>query len=518
MFKTRKVALYIRVSTYEQAEFGFSLEAQLGALQEYCRANQWLIHQTYTDEGISGKRADTRPALQHLLDDAEQGLFQMVLVWKISRLARNALDLLEIVERLKGNGVSLRSLTEPFETETPLGQFTLQMMSAVGELERKTISENMRLGRQRRNRLGKYCGSRILGYEIQTTEYHTARRQITALSVVPEEAALVQHIFTLYAQGLGFRAIMNRLNLSGFTAKEGNAFSINTVRQILRNVIYIGKIRFRDPEKQSVEIVQGEHEPLLPHPLWEKVQLRLRKNSCQPKKKQPHEFILTSVLRCPACGSGMIGAHKVGTRKNGSVKRYVYYICSKYHNKGTVSCKPNYVSALTVENEVLNRLKQLIFHPKLIRDIVEQVNRQTKMRLQYLCDQLQQIEKQLKESTALKKQLFEFFELDQIGQQELSMRLGSIKESSNSLDNEKARLKHEFEEEQRKEVSLPRIQKALEQFELLWQPSSISRKRGLLRNMIEKVIIGDGKSIQIHLKEALLDIILPLTDTTQYVS
>lgn len=512
------VALYIRVSTYEQAEFGFSLQAQQEALREYCRANQWAVYEAYVDEGISGKRADNRPALQRLLADAEQGRFQLVLVWKINRLSRTTLDLLQMVECLQRHNVALRSLTEPFETQTPMGQFTLQMMSAVGELERKTISENMSLGRQRRNRLGKYCGSRILGYHVETTEYHSARHQTMTLTIIPQEAALVQHIFTLYADGVGYTAIMNRINQAGYTTKDGKAYSQNTVRSILNNVVYTGRVRFYDPEEQIEKIVLGEHEPIISLPLWEKVRSRHQEISGRPKKRIGHEFILASLLRCPKCSSGMIGSYTTATRKNGSIKRYIYYICSEYHNKGKSSCKPNHVQALAVEDEVLNYLKHLIQHPNIIRDIVDRVNHQTKLQLQILNGQIQQIERMLKEWANQQKHQFDLFEQDLISQQELANELGSIKQSLTASEQEKSHLKQQQVIELRKEVSLPHIQEALEQFDLLWKPSTENQKRRLLRNMIEKVTIGADKSVQIHLKEALLDISLPLAGSTLHIS
>ncbi|OME28913.1 hypothetical protein BSK63_23675 [Paenibacillus odorifer] len=512
------VALYIRVSTYEQAEFGYSLQAQLEALQENCRANQWTVFEAYVDEGISGKRADNRPALQRLLTDAEQGRFQLVLVWKINRLSRTALDLLETVEHLKRHNVSLRSLTEPFETQTPMGQFTLQMMSAVGELERKTISENMSLGRQRRNQLGKYCGSRILGYHAETTEYHSARHQTTTLTIIPQEAALVQHIFTLYAEGLGYKAIMNRINQSGYSTKAGKAYSINTIRSILNNAVYTGRVRYYDPEEQIEKIVQGEHEAIISLPLWEKVQLRLQEISGRPKKHIGHEFILASLLRCPNCSSGMVGGYTTATRKSGDTKRYCYYVCSRYHNKGNAACKPNHIQAHAVEDEVLNYLKYLITRPRLLRDVVDRVNHQARLRLQSLNEQLQQLERQLKDGANQRKHLFELFEQDLISQQDLAWQLGNIKQYATDTEKEKIRLKQEQAIELRKEVSFPHIQEALEQFDLLWQPSSINKKRKLLRNMIEKVTIRADKSVQIHLNEALLDISLLLDGSAQHVS
>lgn len=457
MPRVATVALYIRVSTSEQSEFGYSLAAQTEALSEHCKLNDWHISEIYADEGISGKRANNRPALQRLLVDAEQGRFQLVLVWKINRLSRTALDLLELVERLRRHNVAIRSLTEPFETETPMGQFTLQMMSAVGELERKTISENMRLGRQRRNRLGKYCGSSILGYDVETTEYHSARHQTTVLTFIPQEAALVQHIFTLYSQGVGFKAIVNRLNHSGYTTKEGHAFSLNTVRQVLHNVVYAGDIRFYNPDKQADDVVKGEHEPIIPSILWEKVQRRLRKSAGRPKKQIAHDFILASILRCPSCGSGMIGSYTTATRKNGSSKRYIYYICSRYHNKGITACKPNHVQAQKVEREILNHLKRLVTHPKLLRDIVEQVNRQTKLKLKSLEEQLLQLERQFKDTSDQRNQAFDLFEQDLLSQQDLAKTLGSIKISLTASEQEKVQLKCEREQERQKEVSLPYI-------------------------------------------------------------
>lgn len=518
MSRIASVALYIRVSTSEQSEFGYSLAAQTEALMEYCKVNQWHVSEVYADEGISGKRADNRPALQRLLADAEQGKFQLALVWKINRLSRTALDLLELVEHLQRHNVALRSLTEHFETQTPTGQFTLHMMSAVGELERKTISENMRLGRQRKNRLGKYCGSRILGYDLETTEYHSARRQITDLKINPQQAALVQHIFTLYAEGMGFKAIMNRLNHSGYTTKEGQAFSLNTVRKVLRNVVYTGKVRFYNLEKQADEVVNGNHESIIPLPLWEKVQQRLRKNSGRANKQVAHDFILASILRCPSCGSGMIGSYTTAKRKSGSIKRYIYYICSRYHNKGKSTCNPNHIQALAAEHQVLNRLKCLITHPKLLRDIVERVNFQTQLRIQFLSEQLQSVDRRLKDGAIKRKQSLHLFEQDFISQQELANELANIKVLLTSSEQEKVNLKREMEVELRKEVSLPHIQKALEQFDLLWQPASPSQKRGLLRNMIEKITIESDRTIQIYLKEALLDISLNLTDSAEHVS
>jgi site-specific DNA recombinase len=292
------VALYIRVSTTEQADSGFSIQAQTKLLQDYATQNNWNIYEIYTDNGISGKSASNRPALQKLLNDATQGKFQLVLVWKMNRLARNIIDLLEIVSFLKHHQVSFQSLTEHFDLSTPLGEFILQMMGAVSGLERKTIAENIQLGRQQRNKQGIYCGSRILGYETVTTAFHSKRRKTTELRIVPEEARIVKHIFNMYAAGQGYKAITNFLNKNGLKSKYGKTFSVNTVRSILNNVVYLGKIRYYDPKLQQEIIVDGQHKAIIDQKLWDSVQSRLCSKQ-RIKKSRERSYPLTSILRCP---------------------------------------------------------------------------------------------------------------------------------------------------------------------------------------------------------------------------
>jgi site-specific DNA recombinase len=153
-----KVAIYVRVSTEEQAEHGYSIEAQLETLRNYCELYGKEIYEEYVDAGVSGKSIEGRNALQRLLKDAERNLFQEVLVWRLNRLARNSLDLLTTIEQLKGWNITFRSFTENFETETPTGKLTLQMMSAIGEFERNTIVENVKMGMKQREKTGKHNG------------------------------------------------------------------------------------------------------------------------------------------------------------------------------------------------------------------------------------------------------------------------------------------------------------------------------------------------------------------------
>ena len=140
----QRVAIYVRVSTEEQAEHGYSIDAQLETLRNYCNMQGKVIVKEYADRGVSGKSIKGRYEQQLL--DAKEKMFDEVLVWKISRMARNVLDLLQMTKELERYQVSFRSFSENLETQTPTGRFSLQMMGAVGELERNTIVDNVKMG------------------------------------------------------------------------------------------------------------------------------------------------------------------------------------------------------------------------------------------------------------------------------------------------------------------------------------------------------------------------------------
>ncbi|WP_143328334.1 recombinase family protein, partial [Clostridium perfringens] len=143
--KRRKIiAIYCRVSTDEQAEFGYSIDEQKRLLEEWCKANDYIIYKCYSDRGISGKNIKDRPALKELLSDAKAGKFDMVISWKINRVSRKLEDVLKIVNLLEKNNITFKSYSEPFETDTPAGRMQFQMMALIGEFERGTIAQNVK--------------------------------------------------------------------------------------------------------------------------------------------------------------------------------------------------------------------------------------------------------------------------------------------------------------------------------------------------------------------------------------
>lgn len=292
MQKIIRVAIYARVSTDEQAEHGYSIDAQLDTLRNYCKLYNKQIMSEYVDRGVSGKSIKGRYELQQLLKDAEGGLFDEVIVWKINRMARKNIDLLQIVDLLDKNNIAFRSFSENFETETPMGRFALQMMGAVGELERNTIVDNVRMGHTQRAKTGSHNGKVPLGYRV-VKGTSDSRGKHTEVVIVEEEAMLVRKIFELYASGRGLKSIANSLNKEGYTTKANGPFSTCSIRDLLDNPMFIGMIRYNQYENWSEKrrkgknanpiLVDGLHPAIIDQNLWDKVRLLRQKKALCPK-------------------------------------------------------------------------------------------------------------------------------------------------------------------------------------------------------------------------------------------
>ena len=166
MNKKKIIAIYTRVSTIEQAEEGYSNDEQERLLTNWCNKNGYEIYKCYSDRGISGKDIKHRPALKELLKDAEEKKFDMVISWKINRISRRLSDVLKIVDIFEKNNITFKSYSEPFETDTPAGKMQFQMMALIGEFERGTIAQNVKMGMCAKARAGEWCGGRVLGYDL----------------------------------------------------------------------------------------------------------------------------------------------------------------------------------------------------------------------------------------------------------------------------------------------------------------------------------------------------------------
>ncbi|MCT1398094.1 recombinase family protein [Paenibacillus sp. p3-SID867] len=507
--KQQLAALYIRVSTEEQVE-GYSLDAQRAALLDYCQRARVDVHKVYVDAGRSGKSIDGRPALRRLLEDARCGRFQQVVCLRLNRLSRKLSDLLHIVELLNMNGIALRSLTEELQTDTPMGKFALQMAGSVAEHERRQIAQNVRHSMQRRSRLGKWnSGNQVLGYRWVT---HPVDPHLSYVEIVPEEARRVISIFELYANGLGLKAIVNRLNGDGHKTKRDKAFQSASVRGILTNVNYIGKITYTD-ENGNRKIVDGEHEPIVSKELWKNVQRQLTGRSHQPIKRITRPFPLAGLLKCPTCGSSMIPCHVPRKRKNGAQVESFYYVCCRYNSGGSAVCPPNHIRANEAETWVEFQVQHFVAHPSVAERLVTEINHRRDKKLLPTRRRMRQIDSQLTSLKSRSLRCYELFEDGYIDAQELRKRLDEIRTESALLKEEREQLERSVAEQTERSIPAANIRQALDNFRPLLRSASAEQRKKLYRSLIDKIVVPHNRDITratIQGTAALLNLEIPL--------
>lgn len=282
--------IYARYSSDNQREE--SIDGQLRECKEYADKNGLTIINTYIDRALSAKTAN-RPEFQKMIKDSNKKLFEVVLVWKLDRFARNRYDSAHYKTMLRKNGVKVVSAKETIADDST-GILLESLLEGYAEFYSVELSEKVRRGRTENALKGKHNGGYFpMGYKGDENQH---------FAIDPQYAPIVQEIFQRYANGETVIAITNSLNERRLVSATGNPFNKNTLHRILRNRKYTGEFKFGD-------IVKPDGMPAIISPeLFEKVQIRLQRNKTAPAtKKAAMDYLLTTKLFCGKCGAYMVG-------------------------------------------------------------------------------------------------------------------------------------------------------------------------------------------------------------------
>lgn len=519
--KRRKlIAIYCRVSTEEQPENGYSIDEQERLLEEWCKKMGYVIYKCYSDRGISGKNIKDRPALKELLSDAKAGKFDMVISWKINRVSRKLEDVLKIVNLLEKNNITFKSYSEPFETDTPAGRMQFQMMALIGEFERGTIAQNVKMGMIAKAKSGNWCGGRVLGYDlVPNNSPEEEKKGKNKLEINEKEAEIVRFIFNEYSKGKGYKAITNQINKLGYKTKKGNNFSVGSIRDILTNPVYIGEIRYNVrqnwSEKRRRNInpnpirVKGKHEAIIDRELWDKVQLILESKKGKPSRIYDGEYPLTGILRCPKCGAGMVISRTTNTLADGTKRRIAYYCCGNWKNKGTSVCNSNTIRVDKANEYVFKKIEELVSNEAMIKAVVKNINKERKDKVKPAKRLLGDIDKELEKLDKRKRKIFEAYEDDILTKEEFQTRKDELNEKIRILEEEKKPLLNTISEDVSEEIPYEFIKDILMNFSKILN-SSVSREqqKKLLHMIISEITMNESReidSIKLNINDKLVE-------------
>ena len=328
----KRAVIYVRVSTAEQAEGGYSIEAQLEACRRYVREQGWSLAAEYVDAGKSATTA-SRPKLQEMLSSLVSGdPVSYVVVHKIDRLARNTLDHLGIRARLKKQDISLVSVTENLE-DTPAGRMVETIIASVSAWYSENLGQEARKGMAQKARNGLWPSMAPLGY--LNVRSGTGRRGESTLEIDPERGPLIRQAFDLYATGnWTLTTLQAELTTRGLRTRTGRPVSRSKLALTLRHKIYIGIVSWAEVEQKGV------HQPLVPDETFDRVQMVFRDHDKAGPRLAKHNHYLRGSLYCASCGSKLTTTVAKG--------RFSYFFCV-----GTrAACRQRYVRVEEIDRQV----------------------------------------------------------------------------------------------------------------------------------------------------------------------
>lgn len=358
----KRCAIYARKSVEDGLEQEFnSLDAQREAGEAYIlsqKANGWIcLPERYDDGGYSGGNMK-RPALQKLLNDCENGLVDIIVVYKIDRLSRSICDFADLTKKFDEWGVQFVAVTQEINTATSAGRMMLNILITFAQYEREVITERVRDKMSASRKKGLWVGGCVpFGYTVCNKK----------LIVNQEEAKTVQRIFQRFVEIQSPKLIAHELNLDGIKTKQGKSWCNQHIYRILNNHTYIGEVKYKDT------ICEGEQEGIVDLEIWNRTRAILAENNpCQDHSSNMETLApLKGILRCGHCGGAMMPTYaRKGSRK------YFYYLCSKGTKTSEQNCPVHQIPAGDVEELVRTQIRRLLSEPGMIARFAEKSNLQ----------------------------------------------------------------------------------------------------------------------------------------------
>jgi DNA invertase Pin-like site-specific DNA recombinase len=379
-----RCAVYTRKSTEEGLDKEFnSLQAQREACEAYIasqRSEGWaLVRDAYDDGGFSGGTLE-RPGLQQLLADIEEGLVDVVVVYKIDRLSRSLMDFSKLVEVFDRAGVTFVSVTQSFNTTTSMGRLTLNILLSFAQFEREVIAERVRDKIRASRQKGMWMGGSVpLGYVVQNRK----------LVVHEPDASVVRSMFERFVRIGSATVLAQELRAEGVLTTKGRPIDKGYLYKCLSNRTYLGLAIHKGTA------YPGEHAAIIDQELWDNVHAILSENACtrSARTRAQTPAMLKGLIFGPT-GAAMSPTH---TRKGNRL--YRYYVSQDVLQHGRDACPIGRVPAAEIESAVIDQLRGVFRQPEVVvgswraarveqGDVTEDEAREALLQLELLWDEL----------------------------------------------------------------------------------------------------------------------------------
>lgn len=501
--ETRAV-LYARVSSVGQAEKDLSIPAQLKALRQHADKHGWRVVEQFVDEAESARTAD-RPQFQRMIALAKQkpSPFQVVLVWKLSRFARNREDSILYKAMLRKHGVQVLSINEPID-DSAAGRMLEGMIEVVDEFYSANLSTDTIRGLNENASRGFRNGS-IAPYGYLTAKVKVGEAEKSKLEPEPMHAPVVRRIFKMCLNGMGVKEIAKKLNAEGIRTRSGNPWTNTVVYYMLTNEAYAGVLVFNrylyykpsDGKTRKAIRVEGAHPALVAPEQFAKVRalLAARRPNVTHPRQVASDYLLAGMAYCGACGSKLLGTQAKGGR-------FFYYGCQRYLKQGSTACRSGLVNRAALEETVMDTLRGEILTDENLIALAAQVNREAEKASRSSRERAAEIEAQVRALQGRLNRLYEALESGHVDLADVGPRIKLAREQVEAAESRKAAV--EAEEESAPRFTPAEVNRQAADLRRLLEGGTLMERKAWLRTWVKRVEVDKSR-------EGFLEFMAPFT-------
>ena len=488
------VATYARVSSDKQ-DVDLSISAQLKALRDYAARNEHIVVKEYIDEAESGRSID-RPGFKEMIAAARHkpAPFDQILVWKMSRFARNREDSIIYKSLLRKQGVQVISINEPVE-DTPSGRLLEGIIEVIDEFYSASLSQDVVRGMRENASRGFFTGG-TTPYGYRTLRVQDGEIQRSKLVPDPVEAPVVERMYKECLLGKGLQEIAITLNSEGLKTRFGKAWSNTTVHNVLRNEAYTGALvwdrqgnrRIRGGDVLPAVRVEGAWPAIVSQEAFD--QARTTLSARAPRVTHPRvvhsEYLLSGVARCKTCKSALIGhAAKSG--------KFFYYTCGNARRRGRDVCKTPLLPKAKIESFVIDRIKRYILTEENLVELVKLTNEELAQTCDDEREKLKFIEAQIGDVEGRLGKLYDALETGEFRGGELAPRIKSLLGKRDDLLQAKASAEAALQYHTI-ELADPKVVRAyVQDLRDLLEDSGVATQKAFLRSFVEEIEVGESE-------------------------
>lgn len=375
------VAIYVRVSTDQQAEKGYSIDTQLSACQKKAQELPNVLSvEEFIEDGYSGAYLE-RPALDKMRNALREKRFGAVIVYDPDRLARNLTHQLLITDEIESSGAQLHFVNFEWQN-TPEGKLFYSIQGAVSAYEREKIRERMQRGKRGKALAGKViANNRPYGYSWDSEN--------SIYTINEDEANMIRQIFSWVVNDhMGIRAIATRLaQLQYPTRTDKNSWNIGTVHDIITRETYagihwvnkeyktkVGQNKFKRGTRKPSEWIAVPVPPIIPREIWEAAQRQLQVNKHITKQPFDYQYLCRNLIVCPLCGQHMRSIVSGSSRKHYYVCKTGRAISGKTHMGSDDKCPARLIPAKDLDESVWQYISSILKNPEIMSDELSKTN------------------------------------------------------------------------------------------------------------------------------------------------